>query len=97
MATKPKQKAKARIYAPPLERPANYVNPITPEMIEHMRDCEAREWIKRFRAKAKMSGYKEASNWWQEHLEVMRRIRGESAILDLRRRMTEQQKQEKTR
>ena len=94
MATK-KQKEAPRLYAAPLERPKDYVSPITPEMIEHMKDCEAREWVKRFKEKVKTIGYAAASSWWQEHLSVMQRIRGESATLDLRRRMTEQQKKAK--
>lgn len=92
MATKRKPKEAARLYGPPLERPKNYKGGITPEEIEHMRNCEAREWIRRYKDKAKMIGLKQASDWWQEHLVVMQKIRGESAILDLRRRMTEQQK-----
>lgn len=60
-----------------------------------MRDCEAREWIKRYKDKAKTIGATGASNWWQDHLTAMERIRGESATLDLRRRMTEQKKGQK--
>ena len=86
MATRKKKDA-PRLYGPPLERPANYKGNITPEELEHMRDCEAREWIRRYREKASTNGAIEASNWWQNHLEAMRRIRGESAILDLRQRM----------
>jgi len=96
MATK-KQKEAPRLFGPPLERPKNYKGGITPEEIEHMRNCEAREWIRRYKDKAKTIGLRQASDWWQEHLVVMQKIRGESATLDLRRRMTEQQKQEKKR
>ncbi len=60
-----------------------------------MRDCEAREWIQRYKAKAKTIGLTATATWWQEHLTVMQKIRGESATLDLRRRMTEQQKASK--
>lgn len=94
MATK-KQKEAPRLFGPPLERPSTYKGGITPQELEHMRDCEAREWIKRYREKASTSGAIEASNWWQHHLEQMQRIRGEFATLDLRRRMTEQQKKAK--
>ena len=94
MATR-KPKEAPRLFGPPLERPKNYKGGITPEELEHMRDCEAREWIKRYKEKARMTSAIEASNWWQDHLEHMRRIRGESATLDLRRRMTEQQKKAK--
>lgn len=60
-----------------------------------MRDCEAREWIQRYKAKLKTSGLIDTNIWWQEHLTVMRKIRGESGILDLKRRMNEQQKKDK--
>lgn len=94
MATR-KQKEAPRLYGPPLERPSTYKGGISQEELEHMRDCEAREWIRRYKEKALTSGAIEARNWWQDHLEVMQRIRGESATLDLRRRMTEQQKKTK--
>lgn len=86
MATR-KKKEPTRLYGPPLERPPNYKSHITPEELEFMRDCEAREWIKRYREKVSTIGAIAASNWWQNHLEVMQRIRGESATLDLRQRM----------
>lgn len=94
MATK-KHKEAPRLFGPPLERPSTYKVSISPEEIEHMRNCEAREWIKRYKAKAKTIGSKAAFDWWQEQLTVMQKIRGESATLDLRRRMTEQQKAKK--
>ena len=97
MATKRKPKEAPRLYGPPLERPANYKGGISPEELEHMRNCEAREWIRRYKDKAKMIGATAASNWWQDQLTALQKIRGESATLDLRRRMTEQQKQEKKR
>lgn len=95
MATKRKQKEAPRLYGPPLERPANYKGGVSPEELEHMRNCEAREWIKRYKEKAKTIGLTATATWWQEQLTVMQKIRGESATLDLRRRMTEQQKANK--
>ena len=95
MATKRKSKEAPRLYGPPLQRPANYKGGISQEEIEHMRNCEAREWIRRYKEKAKTIGLTATATWWQEHLTVMQKIRGESAILDLRRRMTEQQKKVK--
>jgi hypothetical protein len=97
MSIKRKQKEAPRLYGPPLERPSTYKGGISPEELEHMRNCEAREWIKRYKEKAKTIGLTATATWWQEHLTVMQKIRGESATLDLRRRMTEQQKQEKKR
>jgi hypothetical protein len=94
LATK-KQKEAPRLFGPPLERPSIYKGGITQAELEHMRDCEAREWIKRYKEKARTIGASGAANWWQDHLTVMVKIRGESATLDLRRRMTEQQKKAK--
>ena len=93
MATKKPRKQ----YGPPLKRPENYKGGISPEELEHMRNCEARDWIRRFKEKAKMIGLIATNTWWQEQLTAMQKIRGESATLDLRRRMTEQQKKEKKR
>ena len=95
MATKRKPKEAPRLFGPPLERPKEYKGGISAEGIEHMRDCEAREWIRRYKEKAKTIGASGAANWWQDHLTAMQKIRGESATLDLRRRMTEQQKKAK--
>jgi len=95
MATKRKPKEAPRLFGPPLERPKEYKGGISAEEIEHMRDCEAREWIKRYKEKARTIGASGAANWWQDHLTVMVKIRGESATLDLRRRMTEQQRNKK--
>ena len=60
-----------------------------------MRNCEAREWIRRYKEKLRTIGFPDTNIWWQEHLTVMQKIRGESAILDLKRRMNEQQKKDK--
>lgn len=95
MATKRKPKEAPRLFGPPLERPKNYVSPITPEMIEHQKECEAREWTRRYQQKASTVGWTQAAAWWQAVLQDLQRIRGESATLDLRRRMTRQQKEKK--
>ena len=85
-----KQKQAARLYGPPLQRPLHYVNPITPEMIEHMKECEAREWIRRYKQKASTHGSSAAAAWWTGVLLDLQKIRGESATLDLRKRMRKQ-------
>ena len=95
MATKRKKKETPRLYGPPLQRPTNYKVGISPEELEHMRNCEARDWIRRYKEKAKTIGLIATATWWQEQITVMQKIRGESAILDLKRRMNEQQKKEK--
>lgn len=55
--------------------------------LEHMKNCEARDWERRFREKASIHGYNKAFAWWQGVLRDLERIRGESATLDLRQRM----------
>jgi hypothetical protein len=85
-----------RLYGPKLEYPDGYVSPITPEMIEHMKDCEAREWIKRRKQKMLTLGSKAASNWWLETVAALEKIRGESATLDLRQRIKRQMNENRT-
>ena len=58
--------------------------------MEHFKDCEAREWIKRYRKKALEEGRGEAQYWWQQTLVHIAQRRGQAAADDLRRRMNEQ-------
>ena len=55
--------------------------------LEHLKNCEAREWLNRYAEKASTLGSRKAYAWWQGVLEDLRRIRGESATLDLKQRM----------
>lgn len=64
----------------------------SPETWNHMRDCEAREWLKRFREVASTSGGVQARQWWQQVCEGIEKRRGPEALADLRRRMNEQRK-----
>lgn len=63
-----------------------------PEIWNHMRDCEAREWIKRYREVANTSGGAQARLWWQQVCEGIEKRRGPEALADLKRRMNEQRK-----
>jgi len=58
--------------------------------MEHLKDCEAREWIKRFKKKALEEGRGEAQYWWQQTLADIAKKRGQKAADDLRKRMNEQ-------
>jgi len=60
---------------------------MTPEELEHFKDSEAQEWLRRYQAKKSTIGSKKALSWWQGVLRDLERIRGESATLDLRQRM----------
>jgi hypothetical protein len=52
-----------------------------------MRDCEAREWIQRFKKKKDERGFGGAREWWDDMSEKIRKTRGEKEIQDLRNRM----------
>ena len=57
------------------------------EILELMKEMEAREWMDRFREKAYEHGMNHARNWWAKVLYDIRRIRGEKAADELRDRM----------
>ena len=60
---------------------------MTPDELEKFKNLEAAEWLQRYKVKKSTLGYNKALAWWQGVLEDLRRIRGESATLDLRQRM----------
>jgi hypothetical protein len=60
------------------------------ETQETLRQCEAREWIKRYRKKAMEEGKAEASAWWQKTLSDLVKKRGQKAAEDLQRRMNDE-------
>jgi len=60
---------------------------MTNEELEHFKDSEALEWIRRYNQKKLTIGSSKALLWWQGVLGDLQRIRGESATLDLRERM----------
>ena len=80
-----------------LEKPP-YQSPYgSPEILEEMRQSEAREWIRRFRQKIGERGSVNAQSWWAQVANDIERIRGKEAIDDLRRRMNEERKNEQSR
>jgi hypothetical protein len=58
--------------------------------LEHLKDCESREWIRRYRKKALEEGRGEAQYWWQQTLADIAKRRGQAAADDLKKRMNEQ-------
>lgn len=58
--------------------------------MDHFKDSEAREWVKRFNKKALEEGRGEAQYWWQQTLQDIAKNRGQQAANDLRKRMNEQ-------
>ena len=60
------------------------------QQLEHLKDCESREWIRRFKKKALEEGRGEAQYWWQQTLADIAKKRGQAAADDLRKRMNKQ-------
>jgi hypothetical protein len=61
--------------------------------LEHLKNTEAQEWMRRYQEKKSTLGSRKALAWWMGVLEDLRRIRGESATLDLRQRMNRLKKE----
>lgn len=65
-------------------QPQSLIKPyFSPEILEHMRRCEAREWIRRYRAKAKEIGPTQARGWWEGVISDIEKIRGKKATTEL--------------
>jgi hypothetical protein len=58
--------------------------------MEHFKDCEAREWVARYRKKQLEEGKGEAIEWWNKTIKEIAAKRGQKAADDLKRRMNEQ-------
>jgi hypothetical protein len=50
---------------------------------EWRRECEAREWIKRYKAHRKEHGAKEAATWWEDTKRLIAAKRGQKAVQTL--------------
>ena len=59
------------------------------EMLETLRQTEAKDWTRRYRKKIREEGKAEALAWWQKTLSDIAKRRGQKAVDDLRRRMNE--------
>ncbi len=55
-----------------------------PATLMHMRQLEAKEWIARYRTKARQVGAAEAQNWWRKTIMDIERIRGLEAAIELK-------------
>jgi hypothetical protein len=64
------------------------------QQLQHLKECESREWIKRHRQKARESGANAAHLWWRKVSYDIARIRGQSAFDALRDEMNRQRKHE---
>jgi hypothetical protein len=70
---------------------------MTNEELEHFKNCEAQEWIRRFNKKKLTIGSTKALLWWQGVCVDLERIRGKSDTLDLRNRMTRLRNEESSK
>ena len=74
------------------KKPANLATLTQPqrsELLETLRQMEAREWVARYRKKVKDLGKIKASAWWSQVYSEIERRRGSAAAADLRKRMNE--------
>lgn len=55
--------------------------------MEHFKDCEAREWIARYRKKQLEEGKGEAIEWWNKTIKDIATKRGQAAADELKQRM----------
>ena len=89
---KPKKSSTKPEKAIPLER-TSYVSPYgSPEILEEMKQSEAREWISRYRKKTGELGSVNALSWWEGVVSDIERIRGKDAATELRWRMNQEKK-----
>jgi hypothetical protein len=84
--------AKQTSFLTDTKKPANLAT-LTPqqrlELLETLRQTEAREWVQRYRKKARDLGKIKASAWWWQVYSDIERRRGTAVANDLRRRMNE--------
>jgi len=59
------------------------------DLLETMKMMEAREWVQRYRKKARDLGKIKALAWWSQVYSEIERRRGSAAAADLRKRMNE--------
>ena len=55
--------------------------------MEQFKDCEAREWVARYRKKQLEEGRGEAIEWWNKTIKEIAAKRGQKAADDLKQRM----------
>ena len=62
----------------------------SPETLEHLKNCEAREWILRHKTKTGEVGSVAARSWWLQVCDDITKRRGAEALADLRNRMNKE-------
>ena len=87
---KPKKSSMQSVRVPQSPRP-KFDDPYgSPETLEHMKNCEAREWIARYKRKTGEVGPVAARSWWLQVCDDIERRRGQAALDDLRQRMNKE-------
>ena len=71
----------------PVQRLAPSNVSISLETITHMRQCEAREWIRRYRKKIGEVGSEQGRAWWEQVKEDIAKRRGKVALDSLVKQM----------
>jgi hypothetical protein len=75
-----------------IKKPVNLAT-LTPQqrlnLLETMKAMEAREWVARYRKKAKDLGKIKASAWWSQVYSDIEKRRGSAVAANLRKRMNE--------
>jgi hypothetical protein len=62
----------------------------SPETLEHLANCEAREWLRRHKTKTGEVGSVAARSWWLQVCDDIAKRRGQEALTDLRNRMNKE-------
>jgi len=73
-----------------VKKPRNLATLTQPErlqLLETLKNSEAKEWILRYKRKVKDIGKMKSSGWWYQTLSDIEKKRGLTAVNDLRRRM----------
>jgi hypothetical protein len=87
---KPKKPSTQSVRVAPSPRP-QYDDPFgSPETLEHLKNCEAREWLRRHKTKIGEVGSAAARSWWLQVCDDIAKRRGPEALTDLRNRMNKE-------
>ncbi len=88
--SKPRQSSTPPVRGAMLIRPPSSVPCMSPETLEHMKNCEAREWISRYKRKIGELGSALAQSWWVGVKNDIKKRRGEEGLRDLINRMNKE-------
>jgi len=79
---KPKKSSttSAKVTAMPIPRLAPSSASISQETLTYMAQCEAREWIRRYKDKATTIGVERARSWWEGVKHDIARRRGQAGL-----------------